>query len=1088
MSNATTSDLPDAHDPPYAFERVYRDECAVVRERRRLAGRPIGPEAPLTDLRGVALSGGGIRSATFCLGVLQQLAGRLKRIDYLSTVSGGGFIGGWWTAWLSRPEQQPAKTPAARGAAIFPHAEGLELDREGSAINYTPDGSLSAGVAPDPIHHIRLFSNYLTPRKGALSADTWRAITVVSRNLIITVLTLLPILGAAVFAAQFYFVADKNLAAAFVCGGVSATARRDVAESARSATARRVSAGAAAISPPPSAGAPQVCGRFDSSVRENPWSLQVRFARLLVPIAILFTWLVLVTLFWTLAGTGDLRLTGVALFAFVGVVAMLSFVMRDVHFGENSGILGEMLKDKWLLPLMFGGAIVLTVWTLYLAGRRVLIARRAEGAAADSKIRNLSAAQGEVLTNRLTRFQTVILATLVIVAVVLIFGGFSHEVVGFAFARGREGIADYVRKAGGWAVAILTLVGSVFTALKAAPTGGSDAGAGGEPGRLTSLAFMITPPLVIVVLMMALATGSHALLGTLPAQSETGPSGLHIALFVAMGICALFACYEFVSGEGKRGARVLVILCAAALGAVAYMQQPPEYRGWATGIAGFGLGLVAVPWLALVVFQRLDRVLAARRGVDANQVAPPWWAALLIVAVPLALGGVGYALGTISQTLGKGQVVVTHGAIAGMTFAAVFLMLLPAVSRRPNIRTMWLLSLVYVLLGILYIEQFLDPTKAQVFFPQAIVAFVGVALATVVGLGWLTDPNYLSLHTFYRARLVRAYLGASNTARVNSEITESVDGDDLQLAELMKEPRTGPYHLVNTTLNLVAARDLATAQRSAAEFTLSSLHCGSLRTGYRPTRAYMGGRLTLGTALAVSGAAASPNMGAKSFSAALAMLMALLNVRLGFWAPNPAKERWRVPRPRLWPFYVLREFLSQTNDLSSFCYLTDGGHFDNTGLYSLVQRGCRSILLVDCGADPRPCFADLGDAIRRCRIDFRTEITLSVNDFIRADGERLSCAHFVVGEIRYDREHVRKLGWDDSAELKGTLVWIKPSLLKTDPAEVRQYALENNAYPQQTTGDQWFDEAQFESYRRLGMECASAALADERVTKAFPEP
>jgi hypothetical protein len=219
------------------------------------------------------------------------------------------------------------------------------------------------------------------------------------------------------------------------------------------------------------------------------------------------------------------------------------------------------------------------------------------------------------------------------------------------------------------------------------------------------------------------------------------------------------------------------------------------------------------------------------------------------------------------------------------------------------------------------------------------------------------------------------------------------------------------------------------------------------------------------------------------------MLMALLNVRLGFWAPNPAKERWRVPRPRLWPFYVLREFLSQTNDLSSYCYLTDGGHFDNTGLYSLVQRGCRAIFLVDCGADPRPCFADLGDAIRRCRIDFSAEITFSVNYFIRSPNQRMSSAHFVVGEVRYDREHLRQLGWDDVAnpdDRKGVIVWLKPSLVNDDPAEVRQYALENNAFPQQTTADQWFDEAQFESYRRLGAECARAATADRRVAEAFP--
>src|SRR5204862_1155142 len=105
--------------------------------------------------------------------------------------------------WLARRQGQatPGATPG-----IFPVPEDIELARQGAAADYTPDGSRSAGV--DPIHHVRLFSNYLTPRKGALSADTWRAITVIARNLVITVLTLLPILGAGVFLAQLYFTAD----------------------------------------------------------------------------------------------------------------------------------------------------------------------------------------------------------------------------------------------------------------------------------------------------------------------------------------------------------------------------------------------------------------------------------------------------------------------------------------------------------------------------------------------------------------------------------------------------------------------------------------------------------------------------------------------------------------------------------------------------------------------------------------------------------------------------------------------------------------------------------------------------------------
>jgi hypothetical protein len=256
-------------------------------------------------------------------------------------------------------------------------------------------------------------------------------------------------------------------------------------------------------------------------------------------------------------------------------------------------------------------------------------------------------------------------------------------------------------------------------------------------------------------------------------------------------------------------------------------------------------------------------------------------------------------------------------------------------------------------------------------------------------------------------------------------------------------------------------------------FIFSKLYCGSLRTGYRLTAKYMDGKMSLGTAVAVSGAAVSPNMGALKTSAPLAMLLTLLNVRLGFWAPTPSRRRWQTAQMRIWPFYTIREFLSMTDDLSSYCYLTDGGHFDNTGLYSLVQRGCRYIVLADCGADPTPCFRDLGDALRRCRIDFGTEFELDISTFLEGEGKQVK-QHYAVGKITYAEDHVSLLKWPDRSKQArtGYIILCKPSLVAGDTADVRQYAIENPVFPHQTTADQWFDEAQFESYRRLGQSCA----------------
>jgi hypothetical protein len=443
---------------------------------------------------------------------------------------------------------------------------------------------------------------------------------------------------------------------------------------------------------------------------------------------------------------------------------------------------------------------------------------------------------------------------------------------------------------------------------------------------------------------------------------------------------------------------------------------------------------------------------------------------------------------------------VATAALPGMVVCLTLVVFEMYWGKSENRHTLWLIAAAYGCLSMLFIVSVLDTQLIETVQPVKIVlGLLAVALVWIVALGWTIDPNSVSMHQFYKARLVRAYLGASNMRRrkQGKEITESAPGDDLPLSQVNNCQRGGPYHLINTTLNLVAGRDLATAQRSASNFVLSSNYCGSSRTDYRLTSEYMSGRLTLGTAVAASGAAVSPSMGSKKPTAALAMLLTLLNVRLGYWAPTPNRDNWKSSQPKLWPFYLLREFLSQTNDVSSYCYLTDGGHFDNTGLYPLVERGCRFIVLVDCAADPQPpCFQDLGDAIRRCRIDFGTEIKLDLNPFIKDVGKDTN-RQFSVGGIRYSRKHAEMLGWypeqhekrlnggakipdeyspEDKEYRTGIIIYFKPSVVGKETADVRQYAIENKNFPQQSTANQWFDEAQFESYRRLGQFCAKQAF------------
>src|SRR5205085_317210 len=92
----------------------------------------------------------------------------------------------------------------------------------------------------------------------------------------------------------------------------------------------------------------------------------------------------------------------------------------------------------------------------------------------------------------------------------------------------------------------------------------------------------------------------------------------------------------------------------------------------------------------------------------------------------------------------------------------------------------------------------------------------------------------------------------------DADITDAVPGDDVMLVDLENTEHGAPYHLITTTLNLVGARDLATQQRFSDAFLMSKRYCGSFRTGFRRTDQYACGTLSLGTAVAVSGAAASP--------------------------------------------------------------------------------------------------------------------------------------------------------------------------------------------------------------------------------------
>ena len=348
----------------------------------------------------------------------------------------------------------------------------------------------------------------------------------------------------------------------------------------------------------------------------------------------------------------------------------------------------------------------------------------------------------------------------------------------------------------------------------------------------------------------------------------------------------------------------------------------------------------------------------------------------------------------------------------------------------------------------------------------ALLALVSGVLAAVAWvMARFVNINTFSLHGMYRDRLVRAYLGASNPERGAHGFTGFAADDDLPMHALA--PRGQPLHVVNLTLNLVATTRLAWQERMAAPFTATPLHCGSRELGYRPAAEYAGG-LSLGTAVAISGAAASPNMGYHS-SPVVSFIMTLFNARLGSWLgnPGPAGERtWREAGPRSAVRSLVKEALGLTSERSEYVYLSDGGHFENLGLYEMVARRCRRIVVLDGGCDPAFTFDDLGNALRKIRIDLGIPIHFAPDAIRGLRERRRRCA---VAAVRYSAV--------DGPIEDGWFLYLKPLRLGGEPPDVESYAAAHSDFPHQGTGDQWFDESQTESYRMLGLHTVDELLA-----------
>ena len=337
--------------------------------------------------------------------------------------------------------------------------------------------------------------------------------------------------------------------------------------------------------------------------------------------------------------------------------------------------------------------------------------------------------------------------------------------------------------------------------------------------------------------------------------------------------------------------------------------------------------------------------------------------------------------------------------------------------------------------------------------------FITVAAAVFIITRLFYDINKMSLHPFYRDRLSKAYLMDPWRLDKNNEVLHN-DGQTLQDLDA----RFSPYHLINTTLNIPKAREGNLLGRNADFFIFSKEYVGSPLTGYCRTRDYVkkDKGLRLASAMAISGAAAAPNMGRITIPS-LVFIMALLNIRLGYWARNPvllSKKRKffggfskLLTLGHVGPLYLIREMFSDLDEKDNFVNLTDGGHLENMGIYELVRRHCRFIICGDAEADPDMAFTGLSDSIRQIQTDMGIKIDIDVGPIREVDGVRKT--HFAVGTIHYP-------------EGDGRLLYCKSSLTGDENVYIQEYKANNSDFPHQTTADQFFDEKQFEAYRALG--------------------
>ncbi|MES2922376.1 MAG: patatin-like phospholipase family protein [Verrucomicrobiota bacterium] len=494
----------------------------------------------------------------------------------------------------------------------------------------------------------------------------------------------------------------------------------------------------------------------------------------------------------------------------------------------------------------------------------------------------------------------------------------------------------------------------------------------------------------------------------------------------------------------------IVFLCAAAVLIERFLRWLPLLEGiWKPVTIGVAVLLVAIG----LVSPRLLRANARRREWVDTALAS---VALLLMAL-LAWKGLAFSHSLLGRGLSgrlhldKQTLLVILGGIP--VVASAFPSLTGKLFKRTGVFLVLLAAIAAPLFFfLLYLTIYHWSQHPAVILGQGITRLHALIVVTVILAAvnfWLLNINFTSPHRHYRNKLAEAYvIQPTGDSGTNNPVT-------LPLSRIGTAVTRGPYHLLNGALNVPGSRNPAMQGRLTDFFLFSPAYCGSPLTGYQQTRDWEAAdaHLDLGTAMAISGAAAAPQMGLGT-QKNMSFWLALLNIRLGYWLRIPNKSARRFGgSPGLW--YLLKEMLGTMDEKLPWLNVSDGGHIENLAVYELLRRRCKFIVAVDGEQDERMTFAGLTTLQRLAKIDLGVTIDIDLDD-LRIDDKGFSRSHFRFCRVTYP------------GGLTGYLLYVKLSLTGNEGEFLRRYRLDEPAFPHHSTNDQFFSETQFEAYRSLG--------------------